>query len=347
MALAQEGFGVFELRPLNVADLLDTAVRIYRLRFGPLLSICAVVAGPLGALQIAATSSLFAGALDQPLGSVLPNLSLPVLIALGVYGLLFWVTMPLMQAAVAKAVAQFYLGAEARVADAYRFALRKWFALLVIMLIIALLTTAIALAVMIPLGIMIGALVPSATGSGGHHLAVTLSVLALALVMLTVALLLVLYVSLKLYFAGLVAVLEDTGPVTALQRSWQLTHGHLLRVFVTVSVLWLMVAVARAIVTWPAQLFFVLLSEKMSGAIYAVVQGLSVLMQVLTQPLLVTGTVLLYYDLRIRKEAFDLTAMAEAIGQPDLARPAREQSVPGPLFETEPGPSAREDSDGT
>lgn len=332
MADAHRGFSVFELRPLNVADLLDAAIRIYRRRFVPLLSICAVIAVPLGVLQVVATTSLFSGALGDPTGEMLPNLSMPIIIALGLYGVLFWITMPLMQAAVAKAVAEFYLGTEAGVASAYRFALRKWLTLLAIMFLVAMLTSGIAIVAMIPVGVMMGALGPEALLGRGENLVFTLSIVAIGLVMLLVALVAVLYFSLKLYFGGLVAVLEDTGAIVALQRSWRLSDGHMLRVLVTISVLWLMIVFARGIVTWPAQLGFVFLGEQMAGVVYAVVQALSVLMQVLTQPLLVTGTVLLYYDLRIRKEGFDLTAMAEAIGAPEPAARTRRHTFSTALF---------------
>lgn len=334
MAETDRGFSVFELRPLNVADLLDAAIRIYRRRFAPLLSICAVIGVPLGVLQVVTMAALFSGTLKDPMGDALPNLSLPTLLGLGAWGILFWLTMPLMQAAVAKAVAEFYLGTEPGVAEAYRFALRKWPTLLGIMLLIALLTSGITMVVMIPLGVMLGMAGPSVFGSPGDNVAVTLAVIAIGLVIMLIALAVVLYLSLKLYFGGLVAVLEDTTAVAALQRSWQLTHGHLLRVLVTVSVLWLMVVFARGIVTWPAQLAFIFLGQDMAGAVYAGVQALSVLMEVLTQPLLVTGTVLLYYDLRIRKEGFDLTAMAEAIGEPELAQLQRDPVAPATLFGT-------------
>lgn len=51
----------------------------------------------------------------------------------------------------------------------------------------------------------------------------------------------------------------------------------------------------------------------------ALVNALSAVGQLVVQPIQIVGTVLLYYDLRMRKEGFDLVMMAEAIGEPQLA----------------------------
>ncbi len=121
------------------------------------------------------------------------------------------------------------------------------------------------------------------------------------------------YLGTMLYFCGLVVVLEDSQAVPALQRSWRLVSGQFWRVF------GIMVSIARSIMVYPVQFGMMLLGENMMAVTYAVTQGVAVVAQLLTFPLMIAGTVLLYYDLRIRKEGFDLAAMAEAIGQPELA----------------------------
>ena len=97
MSTVADGERVFDLRPLNLADLLDAVIRIYRARFRQLIGIAAVITLPLGVLQVASTVSMFSGVMDDPQG--VPNMSMMGLSGLGLYGLLFWLTMPLMQAA--------------------------------------------------------------------------------------------------------------------------------------------------------------------------------------------------------------------------------------------------------
>lgn len=40
------------LQPLNIADIIDAAVRLYRRNFGPFLSIIAIVYAPMAVFQV-------------------------------------------------------------------------------------------------------------------------------------------------------------------------------------------------------------------------------------------------------------------------------------------------------
>ena len=109
-----------------------------------------------------------------------------------------------------------------------------------------------------------------------------------------------------------VVVLEGRGPLEAMSRSRQLSDGGWGRIFLT----YLLVI---AITSVPGVALYALLVMGMLGVtvlgsgseaaligLMVVYQLLSLLVSAATTPFLVIGTVLLYYDARIRKEALDL-----------------------------------------
>ncbi len=360
-ASAKAGPTVFALRPLNITDLLDMVIRIYRRHFGELIAIAAVVYVPLGVLQALSMSSMMLNVDIEhpPQAMAFP----PVLafIGLGVWALLMWLSMPLMQAAMAKAVSEHYLGGRTSLREAYDFALGRWLALIVVAVALALLTIGL-----MGLGFLPAGLVAVLGISGGWSTPMTVAATLLAVVGTLLAMVGVAYVGTKLFFGALAVVLESapwpvaqapspvhtkrTSPAffllrwweavvraathagQGLRRSWELTEGHFWRVLGTMALLLLMVNVAAGIIVWPVQLVFAVMGLGQTGPSVGVLHGVSALAQLLCQPLQIIGTVLLYYDLRIRKEGFDLSMMAEAIREPERVPRAPSGEAQAPLY---------------
>lgn len=92
---------------------------------------------------------------------------------------------------------------------------------------------------------------------------------------------------------------------TAMARSWELSRGHKGQVFGTVLVAFLLLLVPRVAVStiWG-------LSGGSSRALFPIV--VSAILEVAVYPYLYTVITLVYYDLRIRKEGFDLDLLAQA-----------------------------------
>lgn len=329
---------VLELKPLNLADLLDAVWRLYRRHFGELIRIGAVVYVPLGVLHILSAALMFQGYDVEGGAPTLPGFGLVGLGAMVVVGLLFWLSMPIMQAAMAKAVAEFYLGRQATVGSAYRFALHRLWHLLFVAILTALINLGLLAVCLVPLGIAGGALVMMDPGE-------TVSMVVFGIVAVVVGLVAIhvsIAVTIKLLFAALAVVLEDATPVAALRRSWDLTTNHFWRILVALLILWLLVTILTGIIVWPAQLATVFTEEMSLSLMQGVLNGLSALAQLLFQPVQIVGTVLIYYDLRMRKEGFDLVMMADAIGEPQLATRARTgEARPAALYEAPP-PAASE-----
>jgi hypothetical protein len=103
----------------------------------------------------------------------------------------------------------------------------------------------------------------------------------------------------------------ESAPIgTAVERSWRLTEHAFWRTFglLTLSLILAYVvqgALAGVFVTAAA-----LFPGLATGLKIVLIVGLASLMTQLVQPLVVLAITLLYFDLRVRKEAFDLELMA-------------------------------------
>jgi len=102
---------------------------------------------------------------------------------------------------------------------------------------------------------------------------------------------------------GPVVVLESPpNALDSLGRSWALTKGHRGTVFVLGFVLMLVASIPGAV------------AGALSISFGLPAQVVGSLAAILLAPLLPCGITLFYYDMRIRKEAFDLQALGQLIG---------------------------------
>jgi hypothetical protein len=134
------------------------------------------------------------------------------------------------------------------------------------------------------------------------------------------------YVACRLSTSVPAALLEDLGPGQALQRSWNLTRDFAGRAF--------LIYVLYAAITYGVTIFFavpftvVLFMYPKDPAMVRLATGFldvgSFLAGAVVGPFLLIATSVYYYDLRVRKEAFDLQLMLH----PDGNVPTRESIVP-------------------
>jgi hypothetical protein len=261
---------------LSVAEILDGAFSLYRRNFASLISIAAVVYVPLGVVQAVLAAALW-GTIMRPATNPSGPADAALLTGAAMGGIVFgglWIVgYALVYAALAVAISHEYLGHEIRLGDAYAQVISRIGPLLLAWIIVALAVAAGVILCVIP----------------GIYFAVALS------------------------FASPVVVLEGLGPSAAVGRSHQLVSGYWFRVFGTLLLFSLIVAVIQIAVVFPFGLLFgVVLGASALGQ--ALHQFVSMLASMVLLPLTMTGLIVLYYDLRVRKEAFDLQLMVEQIG---------------------------------
>lgn len=321
-----------QLRPLNTADIIDLAIRLYRRNFGVFLGIIAIVYAPLGLMTSAVMYLLMSG-IDPTKGPSpdFPGERMPYVAGLGVLiVLLYGLTVPLCEAALAVAVSRRYLGQESSVSDAYSLVMSRFWSLVGAILLVGLVTMA-ALAPLFSGAIFASTMLLTAAEKMGTEYLILAIPAAIVMVLLSV--MPGAWIAVKFMLVGPIVAIERQGALEAMQRSWNLVTGHWWRVFGTAVLLGLLIMVATYTVSLPLQFGVMgLMALGKMGLGQALSQGVQTAVSMLLQPIWVSSIVLLYYDLRVRKEAFDLQLLAEAMQKAGKPMPAikAETLLPGP-----------------
>jgi hypothetical protein len=113
----------------------------------------------------------------------------------------------------------------------------------------------------------------------------------------------------RLTLTPAVVVVEDIRGTSAVSRSWNLTGGHFWRVLGTLILSALITAIGAAIITIPTELAATFLGSD-AWPISALGTALA---SVLITPFSLLIVVLLYFDLRVRKEGYDIEVMAQEL----------------------------------
>ncbi len=131
------------------------------------------------------------------------------------------------------------------------------------------------------------------------------------------------YLMCRICVATPAALLEDLGPSDSIRRSFDLTRDFAGRAFMIYMLYFAMVWGVVAVFQFPFILLIAMNAKQMQLLLL-----LTVLMQVgnfigsaLVAPVSTIGFALFYYDLRVRKEAFDLQMMMRAIGADPMPPP--------------------------
>jgi len=279
------------MRPRRVGEILDAAIKIYLRNARTLMGLTAVVVIPMRILAgIVLLSTLPTGS-DVPGGTfTVSSSSQPVTdraAVLGANGTLIVIELivaTLVTAACTKAVSDAYLDQPIGAAKSLRFAVRRLPALL-------------WLEILTVIGLIVGFILLIVPG-------------------------------IWLYAAWSVAVpallIERIGAFRALGRSRRLVKGRWWATAAVLLVASLMVTLISgaieglliAVASLPSQpsLLLAVFVSTLSGVIATVI----------TEPFRAATTTLLYYDLRVRREGYDLHVLADQLGLPSSSMPAVE-----------------------
>lgn len=319
--------GVIPLRPLGLGELLDGAFQACRRNaaatFGTALLIQAVVSVLtfLFARGLVSPDALTGDleAAEASMGATLTSGTL--LLIVSIVGVL------LLQGALVVPVARSILNLKTGFAQTWRLSRNRLLplaglgALLTVMLIVGILAFSFLLA-----------LVVEALGVAGIAV-VILGVLAL----LAVAVWLVV----KLALAPAALVLESTGVFASLRRSWQLTRRNFWRSFGILALTALLVSIVSSVISTPIILILSFVGAVGSSgepgpgtavALLAVNLAITAFFSAVGYAFQASVTSLLYVDLRIRREGFDIALMKEQ----ELAGTTDADLVPGRNRDTGP-----------
>jgi hypothetical protein len=270
-----------DLRPLTLGEILDRTFSLYRKNFLLFAGITAIPQLLVLALRLAQTLFLFpAGRRNVP-ADQLQTVPGGSLIAFGLIGALVGIVVYLIaylfaQGGTVFAVSELYLGRATTIGAS--------------------------------LGRMRGQLL----GLFGVILLNGLAVMGAFILLIIPGI----YVTCRLLTCVPAALLEDLGPRSSLERSWALTKDFAGRAFV-INLLYFVLAYAAAFLfTLPFGVAIGLSAKnpealRMWTALSHVGEFVG---EVLVSPILTIATAVFYYDLRVRKEAFDLQFMMNPTG---------------------------------
>jgi len=274
-----------DLRPLSLGEILDRTFTLYRRNFVLFVGITAIPHLLILAVNLAQTLFIsFPKAPGQPVMEQLQsNASLPSngLLAFGFGGLFIGIVVYLVaylfsQGGTVYAVSELYLGRT------------------------------------ISIGASLGRMRGQLLSLLGVTILNGLAILGATLFLLIPGI----YVACRLITCVPAALLEDLGPRSSLERSFKLTKDNAGRSFVIYFLYFVLLYVATILFMTPF-LFAIALSAKdpaMMRAWLALSQVGSFIAGVLIGPILTIAASVFYYDLRVRKEAFDLQFMMNPAG---------------------------------
>jgi len=324
--------------------LLDLTVRVYRRNFADLLGITAVVLVPLSVLAVVFNFFLVLSMHNMPQGDIPtlqtfePTTGIVALVAGLVALVVAGVGLPLCNGALAHAISEHYLGKQIGVREAYKRALPYWGSLVLVAFIFGL------LAMVGPLmGGVVGSIVGVTLGaSSSQEMAMLASLVGfMGGMVLGLPVALLMWTWFILYTQA--TVLEDMRGTRSLQRARELVRGHGWHAFGALVLMGIGLGLVHMVLIGPVQAGMLYVNYAHPDAYpVAVLAGQTAeqTLTVLLGPCALILQVLLYYDLRIRKEGFDLQMMADAIHPGEGPAPPRAPMTIPPPFAMPSAPEA-------
>jgi hypothetical protein len=266
---------------MGLGEILDDIFRVYRRHFLLLTGISLILSVPALLLQFASGTASQLGffftvfsSLGRPGGLVDQPLPPPPNLALlGLAYLVLILVTPFTVGAISQAGIDLALARPVSIRSAFAGVLRRYLALFAMSLLFVLVAVGCVLA------ICVGWIF-------GIFLAIRWSVAVPAM------------------------LAEGLGPIRSIGRSWNLTRGSWWRIFGTLIVLYLLqyvIGSALGFVAFPVALIVPFIEPAVRGAIALTI---STAAQAVTLPIVYLCFVLLYFDLRVRREDFDLDQLA-------------------------------------
>jgi len=303
------GRGTGGLRPRSIGELLDGAFTLYRRNFLLLVAIAATVQLPYAVLQLVVyrvadiggrigSLQTFGTTINNQNGQLTPGQTSQLTGDIGAFavyiGVLllvqYFVVYPLSLAATTHAVSNRFLDNPATVGGSYRAAFGMWRSLIAMVLLLALMIGG-SFAIAVLLGVL--------TGSPALIFLLVLVVAVFAAIVLV-----------RTDVAAQTIVIERTSGRGGLRRSWRLTKGFFWRIVGILLVLGLLQGIVGAVLGLPV----VAVAQSLPLDTQQMIsQAVSAVSAIFVAPVTLVTLTLLYYDLRIRREGFDLEMLTAAL----------------------------------
>ena len=308
------------LRPMSTGEVLDRTFNLYRNNF---LLLAGISALPPAMILTGQLLMMLIGFLPSLAGRISP---VAVGIGIGAYGILlilvYLIGYALAIGATVFAVSRIHLGHTTTIRESYRSIGRRVGTIIRIVITVWLRSVGVFLLAYLSLTVP-AIVIPNVLKSAGGSVAGTGTLFVIFAVTLAVVVLIAGGVfAIRIYcqysLAVPAAVLERLKARESLRRSKSLSKGSLLRIFLVYSLLLVMSLSLAAVFVWiPASIGATIGQTSAVASIIATIWSLigTFISSTIAAPIGAIAVSLIYYDQRVRKEAFDLQVMMESIGQ--------------------------------
>ena len=281
------------LRPLSLGELLDRAFSLYKQNF--LLFFGIMMWPSLLAVAVGLLNTGMQTLVRRPATGVnVAVMGAGIGFGMILLGIAYWVAYTIALGATTLAVSDVYLGNAVTISASYKKMKGRTWGLMCVMGWVGLQVGAVVFLLVIAMVVL------AAAGRVVGIVAV--------LILLPLVIGIPLWLSLRYSVAVPAMMLEKLGARGAASRSWQLTKGNLGRAFLVLLLMVIITYTVMAVFQGPFFVAAILTADHGQPTLW--LMGLSTVMGgiggALAAPLLMIGLVLLYYDIRVRKEAFDL-----------------------------------------
>jgi glycerophosphoryl diester phosphodiesterase family protein len=318
-----------ELKQMSLSELLDRTFTLYRNRFW---LFCGIMVIPEIAIMICSLIVVVGFPIHIPtitqsaqdpfaIFRTMQSRFVPTFLAL--IAQLFFQTFAL--GAVTIAVSELYLGRAVSIRGAYQKIRGRIFGLVGLIVLIFLITFVFLVGVFVAVGLVGGLASVALTAISPILSVIVILLMAVGGVILTAWLLMRFAVSIPVF------LLEQQGAVESMTRSGVLTRGHRGRILGAILVMYIVSFVVQSLFVMPFAILAFMYTVKGLFPVW-IQAGQSVMAAIagtVAGPLFMITIALIYYDVRIRKEAFDLESMMNALNT--SANSSSDASAPPPL----------------
>jgi len=294
--------------------MVDGAIRLYRTHFVTLITISAAILGPIGLIELIAAAalgpldleSLMVVEADASLSEVFAPL-VPLYTVFGLTGLLSFFGSVIVQGASITALTQAYQGLEPDAQTSLRAGVRRFLPLTGATVLVG-----IGAASPLIASLLLTMLAVMAAGTVGLLAIVPLGFLGLLGTVFLVT---------RWTVAPAAVIAEQRGPLQSMGRSFRLVRGRFWPVLGAVVLAYLLYfVVSQVIGTVISMLSF---ADVLGGESISLVPSVigSILVSIVSAPFVAAMITIIYFDLRVRKEGYDLELMARDLEAMEGRRP--------------------------
>jgi MFS family permease len=304
------------LRPLSTSQLLDRTFFLYRKNFVLFAGVGAIAPTLLVLMQFGFAALGFPPQPGRRRASSPEQVLVLALLWFICYMLAAVIGNAIASGATVHAVSRTHMGEPVTIVESYKKVLSRLGTVLLIILMVFVCQSFVGGAGGGIAGVLAAVVIPALSGGSGGAIALMVIAIVVAVSIAVFGMLAGFYFYFRFSLSVPAAIVEGIGPVKAMKRSFWLANGSIVRIFLLYLLAWALAFGLTLVFAIPAQILATVLVLKKSFLIALVVQQLgSFIAGVLAAPIAPIAVSLVYYDQRIRKEAFDLQLMMQSIDQ--------------------------------